>query len=236
MEKFVSDGEVYNNLFKLDDIILKYSYQSVDAWKALSNKNLSFLNIPIFCSLLSSDERIKFNNCSSKVYLPYLNGYSTLYGNSNFSFISDEKVLLLFKNILLLVKNMHDNCVFHGDMFSRNIMINDDLDVCFIDLDACIVDNIISFENTYSEDLISLDKKKNLTMIDDKMGVFNLLLYYFINGNFNVGVDYDIDYNKLVFSSELSDEVKSYGMGNVPSDDYYFLDIVHKCIHIYLYF
>lgn len=228
MENIVYDDYVYSNLFKNGNYILKYSSQGVSAWTSLSKKDLPFLNLPLAYFELSESEKIKYPNSSSKIYLPYLNGFYTLYGNNNS--IDAKDILLLFKKMLQLAKKMHSDNVYHGDMHSMNIMINNNLDISFIDLDASIVDDIISDENVYFEDLIPLEDKKLMTMADDKLGIFNLLLYYFVNGNFNASVDYYIDFRKLKLSKSLCKEVMSYSEGNGPSQNYYFLDIIDELI------
>lgn len=226
MENIVYDGLVYERLFRQGDYILKYSRQSVNAWEALTNKYLPFLNIPSSYSILSEEEKDAYK-AFSKIYIPYLYGYKTLYGNS--LNIEEKEILLFLKKLLEYVQTMHKNNFYHGDIFSQNIMVNDNLDVSFIDLDASIVEDFISDENVYFEDEIEMDEKKLLTLTDDKLGIFNLFLHYFTNGNFNVGVDYDIDYKKLRLSNSLTREIEYLSTGHVLRD-YYFQDIIDELI------
>ena len=226
MKNVVVNGYIYENMYRFNDYILKFSSNSVDAWNMLCEKKLSFLNIPDYYYSISSDDA-KNSLFFSKVYLPFLYGYTTLY-DFNYNF-SDEKILLLMRKMLVSLKKMHESDVYHGDIFSKNIMVNDSMDFSFIDLDACIVDDIVSIENSYYDDDISIDCKKSKTVIDDKLGIFNLFLYYFANGNFKVCVN-GMDCSRLGFSRGLLDEVKAYCNGLVPSDNYYFLDIVDELI------
>ena len=55
---------------------------------------------------------------------------------------------------------MHEKNIYHGDLYSKNIMINNDLDISFIDFDSAIIDNIVSEENVYCNDYLSHEEKR----------------------------------------------------------------------------
>ncbi len=232
MEHIIYDNEIYNRLLKDNDKIIKYSYQALEAWFCLMNKNLNFLNIPINCTELSLQEKNIYPQCLSKIELPYLKDFYTLYKIDFMHTFDNEQILLLLKKILLSLKVMHTNCVYHGDLFSKNIMINKNLDFCFIDLDAAIVDNIISLENTYYDDNISFEEKKLCTQNDDKINILFLFLYFFINGNFDTGISYNIDIKKLYMPEYISKELNYYIMGGSTDEEYYFIDIVDELLSV----
>ena len=82
MYNIIYDDEIYKRVFKDNNDILKYSFQGINAWEDLMYKNLPFLNIPTSCAHLSKEEQIKYPECVSKIRVPFLEGYSTLYNNN----------------------------------------------------------------------------------------------------------------------------------------------------------
>lgn len=232
MKKFIYNKEVYERLFKKGNVIIKYSIQSLNAWNILMCKNLPFLNIPKSCQHLSEEEQLEHSTCECKIELPFLNDYFTLYHMDFMHIFDSEQVLNLLRRMLISLKEMHEANVYHGDLFSKNIMINKQLDYSFIDLDAAIIENIIGQENTYFEDEISLDEKKLYTQNDDKFGLFFLFLYYFIHGNFTVGVDYEVDLDKLHMPKFIIDEINYCKKRKIIDSDYYFEDIVDELLSI----
>ena len=106
----------------------------------------------------------------------------------------------------------------------------DDLNISFIDFDASIVDNIVSEENTYCIDYLSLEEKKINTAIEDKKSIFMLLCYYLVNNNFDVDISYRIDIDKLILPKYLSSEIKSYINDRTPNYNYYYTDIIDELL------
>ena len=88
MKNIVYNGDKYSNIFKLDNnILLKYSEQNKDNWKYLieHKKELPFLNIPTKVEDLDDTEKTIYEtSCDSKtkIYLPYLKDYNTLFNES----------------------------------------------------------------------------------------------------------------------------------------------------------
>lgn len=233
MKKIILDDIVYDKVFLTDnDEIIKISTLTTSIYDKLKSKNLEFLNLPTQYRNLTNVEKKKYNNCKTMIYLPYLKNFKTLF-ETNFIHTFDTKdVLLLLRKMLINLKAMHEKNVFHGDLFSKNIMINDSLDYSFIDLDAAIVDEIISPENIFANDKISFEDKKLFTAREDKIGIFNLFLYFFLNKNFRVEVSYDVEFEKLGLPKMLYDEIK-YSVSRKKLDlDYYFIDIVDELLDI----
>ena len=90
-----------NRLFLFNNIIIKYSSQNIEVWEKLVNKNISFINTPIKYSNLSIIEKKSFRNCNSKITLPYLHNYYTLYKYPYIEQLENKDILLLFKKMLL---------------------------------------------------------------------------------------------------------------------------------------
>lgn len=82
--------------------------------------------------------------------------------------LNTKEVLCLYKKMANLLKQMHNNGIIHSDINATNIMINEDLDIKFIDFDASIIDNYISRENIYSDENLSKNEIISNSIIDDK--------------------------------------------------------------------
>ena len=230
MENIIYNDVTYNRLFKNNNMIIKYSSLNIEACKKLMEKNISFINTPIDCSKLSIIEKRLFTNCDSKITLPYLHDYYTLY---NYPFIqkcNNLDILLLIKKMLLYLKNMHNNNIYHGDLYSKNIMMNNDLDISFIDLDTAIIDNIVSEENVYCNDELSIQQMINKTASDDKKSLFMLLCYYLVNKNFNADISYRVDIDRLIIPNYLLSEIKTYLEKRNPELNYYYIDIIDELL------
>ena len=172
-----------------------------------------------------------FPTANSKIALPYLNGYQTLYNFQNK--LDLKQVLLLFKRILNLTKEMHQNNIIHSDLYASNIMLNNSLDISFIDFDQSIINNHVSCENIYYEDCISLNEKKRLAMIDDKLDVLAILLYYLIYGNYQKDINFNLDVKDLVLPNILQRELVSYlDRKQEIKRDYYFEDIINELVNL----
>lgn len=227
----VVDNQVYNNLIRKYNTILKYSFQSIEAWEKLCKKNLPYVNNPIRYEKLSIIEKKIHKFCISKIEIPYLKDYFMLYNNPFIKYLNDIEILTLLKQMLLSLQDMHKNGVYHGDIFSKNIMMDKEMNFSFIDLDASIIDNIISQDNTYYEDKVSLEEKKSMTIDDDKIGIVKMFLYYFINGNFNSGISYDINIKNLGLPHYLEREINWFINGSIDIDDY-FIETTEELINI----
>lgn len=232
MQNMNANGKSYYNVFYDSNYIFKYSPIEINAWRKLCDKHLSFLNYPLNYVGLDDNEKNLYSYCNSKIYLPFLSGYETLYSSQTLDHYDNKEVLLLLKKMLLLLKKMHDNHVYHGDIYSENVMINKKLDISFIDLDLAIIDDYISYFNIYVDDDVDIDTKKVYTMNDDKKGIFYLFMYYFAYGNFKQSAESYVDIKKLGLSSSLTNEINSYQNGRISSRDYYFLDIVDELINM----
>lgn len=233
MNNLVSDGVGYERIFiKDDNTLIKYSMVEVDAWKSLQNKNIDFVNTPIKALSLNDSEKEKYPLYQSKIYLPFLDEYDTLYGSDIANNMDTKEALLLFKKNLLLLKEMHSKDVLHTDIFYKNIMINQNYDLKFIDLDASIIDDYISSENIYSEDDSSFSDKKGESMRDDKIDLLAVYFNYLVDGGFYLGQDRGINFSNCGFSSSLKNTLDAYLRGDENiSKDYYYLDIVDDLLN-----
>ena len=164
MQNIVYNGNTYKRIFiKDENTLIKISSLDVKDWKYLKEKSLVFLNTPTKISKLSFQEKFYFPNSKSKIEIPYLRNYQTLYNFQNK--LDLKQVLFLFKRILTLVKEMHQNNIIHSDLFASNIMVNNSLDISFIDFDQSIINNKVSIDNVYYEEDIALDEKKKFANI-----------------------------------------------------------------------
>ena len=232
MQNIVYNGSTYKRIFiKDENTLIKISSLDVKDWKYLKEKSLVFLNTPTKIAGLNPKEKKYFPTANSKIALPYLNSYQTLYNFQNK--LDLKQVLFLFKRILTLVKKMHQNNIIHSDLFASNIMVNNSLDISFIDFDQSIINNHVSCENIYYEDCISLKEKKKLAMIDDKLDVLAILLYYLIYGNYQKDINFNLDLKDLVLPNILQRELISYlDRKQEIKRDYYFEDIIDELVSL----
>ena len=228
MQNIVYNGSTYKRIFiKDENTLIKISSLDVKDWQYLKEKSLVFLNTPTKIAGLNPKEKKYFPTANSKIALPYLNSYQTLYNFQNQ--LDLKQVLLLFKRILNLTKEMHQNNIIHSDLYASNIMINNSLDISFIDFDQAIINNHVSCENIYYEDCISLKEKKRLATIDDKLDVLAILLYYLIYGNYQKDINFNLDLKDLVLPNILQRELVSYlDRKQEIKRDYYFEDIIDE--------
>ena len=228
MQNIVYNGSTYKRIFiKDENTLIKFSSLDIKDWQYLKEKSLVFLNTPTKIAGLNPKEKKYFPTANSKIALPYLNSYQTLYNFQNQ--LDLKQVLLLFKRILNLTKEMHQNNIIHSDLYASNIMVNNSLDISFIDFDQSIINNHVSCENIYYEDCISLKEKKKLAMIDDKLDVLAILLYYLIYGNYQKDINFNLDLKDLVLPNILQRELISYlDRKQEIKRDYYFEDIIDE--------
>ena len=228
MQNIVYNGSTYKRIFiKDENTLIKFSSLDIKNWKYLKEKSLVFLNTPTKIAGLNPKEKKYFPTANSKIALPYLNSYQTLYNFQNK--LDLKQVLLLFRRILNLTKEMHQNNIIHSDLYASNIMVNNSLDISFIDFDQSIINNHVSCENIYYEDCISLKEKKKLAMIDDKLDVLAILLYYLIYGNYQKDINFNLDLKDLVLPNILQRELISYlDRKQEIKRDYYFEDIIDE--------
>lgn len=231
MESFIAHDTNYIRIIKKDDnTLIKYSPVSKDGWEKIKEKNLKSLNTPIKIETLSQEERQNHWDLQTKIELPYLKHHETLEYNQSLRNLTTKQLLLLMKEIIEKVKQMHKAEIYHTDLHSGNIMI-DKKDIKIIDLDAVLVSNYISPENIHEEDDISFEEKIKLSKEDDKISILNLLLYYLKKGTFQNQMNDFIDIQSLDFPKNIKKEIIAYQLGRADIDqDYYYEDIIEELI------
>jgi len=231
MESFIAHDTNYIRIIKKDDnTLIKYSPVSKDGWEKIKEKNLKSLNTPIKIETLSQEERQNHWDLQTKIELPYLKHHETLEYNQSLRNLTTKQLLLLMKEIIEKVKQMHKAEIYHTDLHSGNIMI-DKKDIKIIDLDAVLVSNYISPENIHKEDDISFEEKIKLSKDDDKISILNLLLYYLKKGTFQDQMNDFIDIQSLDFPKNIKKEIIAYQLGRADIDqDYYYEDIIEELI------
>ncbi len=237
MKNIEYNGDKYKNIFELDDeTLLKYSIQNKENWEYLieHKKELPFLNIPTKVEDLNDEEKSIYEaSCGSKtkIYLPYLKKYTTLYNETITNDFYTEDILKLMKKILNLVKIMHDKKVIHADLHSGNIMINKNLDISFIDLDLSIINNKQSRFNYYFND-DTLENFIKYTKTNDKIDILNLLLHYLMNANFKKNNLHNEVIKDIMLPNNILSEFRNILDTENISDDYYFNDLIDELLHI----
>ncbi len=213
--------------------LIKYSSIEVNAWKILQDKNLNFINKPISVFELDSEEKNSFPYCKSKIYLPILTDYKTLIDSPYMKGLDTKEVLCLYKKMATLLKKMHNSEIIHSDINATNIMINEDLDIKFIDFDASIIDSYISRENIYLDENFSKSEIIINSIVDDKIELLIMFLYYLANGYFEFNEDRYINFSSLNLNNNIIKELRAYISGKIkPINDYYFEDIVDDLLKL----
>ena len=209
MKQYISKGIFYPRIFqKNKDTLVKFSPVLPEAWNLLQTKNLNFVNTPQKIEHLTEEEKVKFPYTSSKIEIPYLRNYESLDDETITKHFDTEKILQLTKYNLSLLKKLHDEKIYHTDIHSKNIMIDKNLNLIFIDLDAMIIESYISEENMYFEDEISTEEKQEKSKITDKIDMLNVYLWYLKYGTFK----------------------EQFGEAPTISSDYYFEDIIEELL------
>ena len=116
-------------------------------------------------------------------------------------------------------------------------MINDKLDIQFIDLDAMIIGDMISMEHGLAEEKedYTWDEFKQVGRYEDKVSLMGMYLYYLFLGKFPpniVALDNIFRYIHLLgFSEKMELELISYMIEDKKVDDnYYFEDMIDELI------
>lgn len=234
MEKLVYEGETYSTLFRTDEnTLMKYSHLDMEAAKLLMTINLDYLNNPLKAEYLNKKEKEHYNkrfDYKIKMFLPFLKEFIPLFSENITNTMYTESILKLIRRILLLSKDMHSNDIFHSDMNPKNIMINRNLDIVFIDLDLAIIGKYVSICNPCYNDKCSLDEKKRISRMEDKKDILRLLLHYLVNANFRKN---DLDYinlSKIYLPDEIRKEFEELQKSICINDDYYFIDIIDELL------
>lgn len=232
MKNLIIHETTYTRVYQEDENnLIKYSPVKEEAWKSLIAKDLSFVNTPKKVEPLSQEEKNIYINQNSKITLPFLQDYETLYHTKDLDNLSTEQLIKLIIKITELIKVLHKNNVYHTDIHSRNIMINQSKDIQLIDFDAMIIDDYISKENMYSYKNIYPGQKKSYSKVEDKLGILSLLFYYLSHGTFKGEMKDYIELEPLNLPNFIKQELSSYQLKlRLPYDNYYFEDILTELL------
>lgn len=219
MKNLKIDEYIYGRIYIKDkNTLVKYSILPCDIWYNLQKKNLDFINAPTSVYSLSKEEKDKYRMCKSKIEIPWLRGYHTLYDCKFLNNLTTKELLELLKTNLLLLKKLHENGIVHCDIHAKNIMINKNLDINFIDFDNSIIDDYISPSNIFHNNEMSLSQNKEKSITYDKEDIITPYLSYI---------------SKLLpkpIYAELCNYFISKSTLSTLPIDYYFLDILDDLI------
>lgn len=248
MENLVVNGEMHDKIFVVEkNNLLKYSVLPPKIWEILINKNLEFVNVPNRVYNLTNEENIKYNSSNSdifkelfaipiksKILLPFLEEYKTFVDEDYTINCNTKNILNLLSYNLLLLKEMHKNGVFHNDIYPKNMMINKNLDIKFIDLDSLLIDDYISSENIYADDLENFSTIIKKNRRDDKLDLLYMYVKYLELGKFVYLTEIPRKLENLFLPKEIKNEILSYfkDYNKYPAADYYFEDIIEELLRI----
>ena len=110
-------------------------------------------------------------------------------------------------------------------------MINEKGNIKLIDFEAMMIEKYISKENIYYEDYLTLETKQTLSIIEDKLSIISLMLYYLKNQTFESQLNDYINPKTLNFPKEIEKEINGYQRQlHLPKKDYYFEDIIETLL------
>ena len=149
----------------------------------------------------------------------------------NVIYVEYELGIPIFTNFSIM-KDMHNKDVYHGDVFSKNLMINKYYDIKLIDLDMMIIDDYVSPENVfmYEQDYhndIEYAKEKNIK--EDKLGIIYMYMRYLLNGRFEGNLKDDLTALKLPKTIEQEIQSIMNGKSSIKKE-YYLEDIIDDLI------
>lgn len=231
MKNFQTKEIVYPRIYqKSDKELIKYSPAQKEAWIALQQKNIPFLNTPTKIEDLTKEEQKKHPETKCKITIPYLKDYNTLGDDTNLNNLTTKELLILIKKIITITKKMHQQNIYHTDIHSENIMTKNE-NIVLIDLDAMIIENYISKENIYEDQTIPFESKITQSINDDKLSILSLLLYYLKNATFKNQMGDYIDLYHLKLPKQIEQELSAYQLKQtIPNKNYYYEDIINELI------
>lgn len=215
----------YNNM----DTLLKLVPNSVEYYSRLREKNLDHCNLPIDIyevnSAFISSDRLG-RECKCAITIPLLVDYVNMDVCDAFLNMRTTDMLKLLKKQMLSLKSIHNNKVYHGDISSMNILMNQKLDYQFIDFDLGSVDSCISVLNVYKDDPDNFTR--NMTNCD-KLDLLFIYLKRLLGIKQSCGIE--CERLKYLFMPEkIIDLIVKYAKyKNIPND-YYFIDIIDYLI------
>lgn len=233
MKKLIYHGLEYRILKQDENTLLKLSTPPPEVWEKFVEKNISHVNNPI--QYRSSEPNdLELFDCKGRkkryrsvITLPFLTGYKTLYDTIFPDTYTTKDILKICKNNLLILQEIHQKHVCHGDLYSVNIMINEEDDLQFIDFDALLIDDYLSPENT------TFPNEKGdyfyPAVTADKEALFSLYISYLTYGNFKFLSDH-LNYDALGFNKQYQEAIEEvYKNGETPID-YYYIDFIDYLI------
>lgn len=232
MKNLVINGEEYTNIFLSNDgTIKKYSSKSVGTWERLVSKKLDFLVNPLDARNLTKEEKGRFPNSKSLITLPFYESYQTFEEKSfSFPFMTGD-LLTLFKYHLSLLKKSHQEDVIIVDMNAGNLLINEDNDIKFNDLDAALVDgDKENAELCYDDNARDVTLLKRMLISEDKRCLMEIYLNYLASGSFKRVVGDSVRSGFMFPCTELKNKALSYLDDELIMEDDYFEELVDGLI------
>lgn len=232
MKNIVYNEMTYIRIYqKNENALLKISSLPVNIWKQFCSKNLEHVNKPTSYQILTKKDQEKYHvkqNFKSIITLPYLKEYKTLYNTVFEPNFTTKQVLELLRQNLLILKNIHQNNIYHGDLHPGNIMINKKHDLEFIDFDSAIIDQYISPENILYDDDMNIEEQKSKIILQDKLDILTSYFSYLSYGDFTYEQDVSIKALSLnnTHQKALRDILKDENI----KENYYYLDFIESLI------
>lgn len=209
--KLIKDSKYYNLkrkssghsiLILNDELLLKpISYENIGFIKSLKKLKIDKVSLPIdiYRTIVNGDYSYSVENFKDSKTVDYFSTFEKKY--------SDKEILKFFRDLLLSVEKMHKSGLFSGDIWSDNILIDENLDYMFIDFDYASTKEYLGYMAMRSQALFLDNYNKKIldsyfsleeqVKLSDKLNLWNMILDCMLTGNFsserNLDVIDDID-------------------------------------------
>lgn len=214
-----------------DNYILKYSPKSVEDWALLCKKDMPYANLPVKVEKLTKDEKEKYPYQQSKIILPFYKNHKNFVEEEFTSSLTTQDILNLFNKNLSFLKDMHSKDVCFVDLHPRNLMLDSDFDIKFVDFDSSIVDGRYIDEIPNLHDCGNVQEMEKYFKMKDKLALFTIYLNYLCVGSFKPNNHLKIFMMSAGFDEEtISKILLMYENNNLIKPGYYFEDIINKLV------
>lgn len=214
-----------------DDYLLKYSPKSMEDWALLCKKDMPYANLPVEVKELTEQEKEKYPYQKSKIILPFYKEHKDFVEESFTKRLNTQDILALFNKNLSFLKDMHSKGVCFVDLHPKNLMLDSNFDIKFVDYDSSIVDGRYIDGIPIPHDCNNVKEMEDYFKMKDKLALFTIYLNYLCMGSFKPNDHLKIFMMSAGFDEETMMRILSlYDNDNVIKPDYYFEDIIGKLV------
>lgn len=208
----------YPHIKKDGKYIYKISKNSLEFLYKLKSLNYNHLNTPIDIIKVVDNYSYQY-----AIKSKYLKKYIEI-NNFNFDNYLVIEVLLFYKNLLLTLKDYHNNNIYLNDINGGNIMLNNTLDYQFIDFDLSVVKGIEFNKRTIDPAMYKYYNKLDKTYLikKDTFDILNMFIETLYYGNLYSNCNKTILLKRLDINNYAKELLlDTFGNYNIEDIGYY---------------